>query len=209
MSGTPDDYQLLGSGPIRLVVAFPRPRLSVLSRETEVERSQRWVKALTGLPVQMAVLRLATGAAGTVQVIDVADPAAAPGFERFLSAAVAGSGQSAQEVEQAQAWRREEVERVAGARDLEPRGLPDAADPPARPADRNTSNRNPRTGKGNVSERGRAPSTDRKSRERQTNAFNTSGSEGKSPAPPRAVGAAALDAPPAKAPPIAEDGSLA
>jgi len=123
----PDDYRLVGTGPIRLVVAFPRPRLSVLSRETEAERGQRWVKALTELPVRRAVLRLATGRMGTVQVAEVADPGALPGFdvagfERFLSASVAGSGQSAKEVEQAQAWRREEAERVAGG----------AADPPPR-----------------------------------------------------------------------------
>ena len=115
----PEDYRLVGTGPIRLVVAFPRPRLSVLARETEAERGQRWVKALTELPVRRAVLRLATGQTGTVQVAEVADPGAlpgfdVPGFERFLSAAVAGSGQSAREVEQAQARRREEVERVAG-----------------------------------------------------------------------------------------------
>jgi len=120
-----EDYRLVGTGPVRLVVAFPRPRLSVLSRETEAERGQRWVKALTELPVRRAVLRLATGRTGTVQVAEVADPGAlpgfdVPGFERFLSASVAGSGQSAREVEQAQAWRREEVERVAGGVSLVP-----------------------------------------------------------------------------------------
>ncbi len=118
----PDDYQLIGNGPIRLVVAFPRPRLSVLARETEAERGQRWVKALTELPVRRAVLRLASGRAGTVQVAEVADSGSVPGFERFLSAAIAGSGQSAKEVEQAQSWRREEAERVAGG----------AAEPPTR-----------------------------------------------------------------------------
>ena len=35
-----------------------------------------------------------------------------PGFERFLSAAVAGGGQSAREVSEDQEWRREEVERL-------------------------------------------------------------------------------------------------
>ena len=109
----PDDYWLLETGPIRLVVSFPRPRLSVLSRETEMERGQSWLKTLTELPVRRAVLRLASGQAGTVQVMEVADPIAPPGFERFLSAAVAGSGQSAREVEQAQGWRRDEVERIA------------------------------------------------------------------------------------------------
>ena len=99
---------------MRLVVAFPRPRLSVLSKETEAERGQRWIKALTELPVRRAVLRLATGEIGTVQVTEVTDPGVQAGFDRFLSATVAGSGQSAREVEQAQAWRREEAERVAG-----------------------------------------------------------------------------------------------
>ena len=112
----PDDYWLLGTGPIRLIISFPRPRLSVLSRETETERGQGWLKTLTELPVRRAVLRLASGKAGTVQVMEVTDPIAPAGFERFLSAAVAGSGQSAREVEQAQACRREEVENVAGGR---------------------------------------------------------------------------------------------
>ena len=116
----PEDYRLVGTGPVRLVVAFPRPRLSVLARETEAERGQRWVKALTDLPVRRAVFRLAADRTGTVEVAEVADPGAPPGFERFLSAAVAASGQSAKEVEQAQAWRREEVERVAGGRAQEP-----------------------------------------------------------------------------------------
>ncbi len=109
-----EDYYLSGTGPVRLVVNFPRPRLSVLSRETEAERSQGWIKTLTELPVQRAVLRLSSGQIGEVQVMNVADPMAPGGFERFLSAAVAGSGQSAREVGQAQIWRREEVEQVAG-----------------------------------------------------------------------------------------------
>jgi hypothetical protein len=208
---TPDCYQLIGTGPIRLVVAFPRPRLSVLSRETETERSQRWVKALTGLPVRRAVLRLATGLAGTVQVTDIADPGATPGFnlagfERFLSAAIAGSGQSAKEVEQAQAWRREEAERVAGGQDPEPRGLPNAGDPPAGPAGRSVASNK---GQSSRQSQRRCPSSDRMTRERQPNGFNTSGREGKSPDPPPAMGSAAVNTPPAQAPPTAEDGSLA
>lgn len=110
----PDDYRLSGAGPVRLTVSFPRPRLSVLSRETETERGQRWLKALSELPVRRAVLRLAAGPAGTVQVAEVADPVPPAGFERFLSSAVAGGGQSAREVEEAQVWRKEQVERIAG-----------------------------------------------------------------------------------------------
>lgn len=115
---TSEDYWLSGTGPIRLVVSFPRPRLSVLSRETETERGQRWLKTLAELPVRRAVLRLAAGKAGTVQVMEVASPIAPAGFERFLSVAVAGSGQSAREVEQAQVWRRDEMERIADGRGL-------------------------------------------------------------------------------------------
>ena len=110
---SPRDYGLSGSGPVRLIVSFPRPRLSVLSRETEAERERRWIKTLGELPVRHAVLRLASGEARTVQVLPVADSVPAAGFERFLSAAVAASGQSAREVEQVQTWRRETAEQVA------------------------------------------------------------------------------------------------
>lgn len=109
----PDEYRLEGSAPMRLVVTFPRPRLSILSRETEPERERLWCRTLTQLPVRQAVLRVASGPAGTVQVMEVTDPTSLPGFERYLSAAVAGNGQSASEIEQALAWRRDEVERVA------------------------------------------------------------------------------------------------
>lgn len=114
----PGDYRLEGRAPARLVVSFARPRLSVVARETEGERGQRWLRTLSELPVRRAVIRLASGQAGTVQVVEVADPSPAPGFERFLSAAVAGSGQSAREVEEALEWRRDGVERVAGGRPL-------------------------------------------------------------------------------------------
>ena len=69
--------------------------------------------------MRQAVLRLAGGGfgagiePGVVRVVDVADPSSQPGFEKFVSAAVAGSGQSAKEIEETQAWRREEVEAVA------------------------------------------------------------------------------------------------
>ena len=109
----PEDYRLLGSGPVRLVVRFPRPRLSVLSRETEAERERHWIRTLGELPVRQAVVRMASGEVGTVQVLAVADPVPPPGFERFLSAAIAASGQSAREVEQAQVFWRGAVEQVA------------------------------------------------------------------------------------------------
>lgn len=110
---SPGDYDLTGFGPVRLTVYFPRPRLSVILRETEAERERKWIRTLGELPVRQAVLRLASGEAKVIQVLAVADPVPAAGFERFLSAAVAARGQSAREVEQAQTWRRETAERVA------------------------------------------------------------------------------------------------
>ena len=116
----PDEYWVSGPAPVRLVVSFPRPRLSVVSRETEAERQQGWTRTLMDLPPRQAVLRLAGGAPGVlgepgaVQVVEVGDPPAPAGFEKFVSAAVAGSGQSAREIEEAQSWRKDQVERVAG-----------------------------------------------------------------------------------------------
>ena len=131
----PEEYVLKGSGPVRLVVSFPRPRLSVVSRETQGEREGAWVKTLTELPVQRAVLRLASGAVGAIQVTEVRDAVAPAGFERFVSAAVAGSGQSAREVERTQAERREAVARIAGrpeAEKTEPAGQRQVALPKPR-----------------------------------------------------------------------------
>jgi len=200
----PGDYRLVGAGPVRLVVAFPRPRLSVLARETEAERGQRWVKALTELPVRGAVLWLATGRTGTVQVAEVADPGAlpgfdVPGFERFLSASVAGSGQSAREVAQAQAWRREEVEHIAGGSGPDRRsvGAPSAdSTVPVRPIP-------PKEGSW-----GRAASTTRQS---ERSGAHEPGS-GRLPAP-LAAGTAGhgmkVATGPTAGPTVAEDGSLA
>ena len=101
---------------MRLAVCFPRPRLSVISSETESERERAWTRELTGLPVRRAALRLAGGPAGGRGGGRGAGPVPpAAGFERFLSAAVAGGGQSAREVSEAQEWRRDGVERLAMA----------------------------------------------------------------------------------------------
>ncbi len=109
----PEEYRVTGPAPVRLTVSFPRPRLSVVSRETEGERQQAWTRTLMELPVRQAVLRLAGDTPGVVKVVAVADPTSQPGFEKFVSAAVAGGGQSANEVEETLAWRRAEVEAVA------------------------------------------------------------------------------------------------
>lgn len=108
-----ETYHVAGPSPVRLVVTFPKPKLSVVARLSEGERQQRWQKVLMELPVRQAVLRLASGKPGVVRVAEVTDPASVPGFEKFVSAAVAGSGQSAKEIEEVLAWRREGVERVA------------------------------------------------------------------------------------------------
>ena len=151
---SPEDCRLEGRAPVRLVVSFPRPRLSVVARETEAERGQRWLRALSELPVRRAVLRLATGQAGPVQVVEVADPAPTPGFERFVSATVAASGQSAREVEEALSWRRDEVERVAGG---DSASLPSAESKPLEGTTSNGGRRTRPTDTWNQPERERVP----------------------------------------------------
>ena len=81
---------------------------------TEAVREREWTRTLTALPVGRAVVRLAGDSPAVVRICDVPDPRPAPGFEVFLSAAVARSGQSLREVEDARRWRRSEAERVAG-----------------------------------------------------------------------------------------------
>ena len=115
---TPVQFRLKGPAPVRLIVSFPRPRLSVLSRESEGERQQAWAKRLMELPAQQAAVRLAGGTPGVVQIVEVRDPVGAAGLERVLSAAVAGSGQSARELKETLDWRRDQVERVAMGQDL-------------------------------------------------------------------------------------------
>lgn len=108
-----DEYEVRGPAPLRLVISFPKPRLSVVSKVTEAERERLWVRMLTGLPVRRAALRLAGGKPCTMEAISVADAALGAGAEMLLSGAVARSGQSAREVEEAVRWRQEQVERVA------------------------------------------------------------------------------------------------
>ena len=109
---SPDAYEVRGPAPVRLTVSFPKPRLSIVSKVTEAERERRWVRHLTGLPVRRAALRLAGGMPGIAEMVSVPDPLTDSGSEHLLSAAVAVSGQSAREVEEAVRWRQEQVERV-------------------------------------------------------------------------------------------------
>lgn len=117
-----EEYRLCGPAPIRLIVSFPRPRLSLVSRQSESERQQGWTRTLMELPTRQAVLRLSGGGPGqmtepgVIRVVEVPDAGAQGGFEKFISAAIAGSGQSAKEIEETQGWRRDQVERVAGGK---------------------------------------------------------------------------------------------
>jgi len=108
-----DEYEVRGPAPLRLVISFPKPRLSVVSKVTEAERERLWVRTLTGLPVRRAALRLAGGKPCVMDAVSVADVALGAGAETLLSGAVARSGQSAREVEESVCWRQEQVERVA------------------------------------------------------------------------------------------------
>lgn len=116
----PGDFEVQGPAPVRLLVSFPRPKVSVISRASESERQQGWLKTLQDLPRRQAVLRLAAGEPGVMEVVAVNDAQSPAGMERFVSAAVARGGQTAREVEEAQEWRRNAVEQVAGGATWEP-----------------------------------------------------------------------------------------
>lgn len=110
----PNEYAIEGPFPVRLVVAFPRPKASVVSRTGESERQQQWTKTLQGLAVRQAVLKLASQEPGVIQVAAVPDPQEPPGLARFLSEAMAVNGQTDKDLEEALLWRRQQVEDVAG-----------------------------------------------------------------------------------------------
>ena len=122
----PDEYEVRGPAPLRLVLSFPKPRLSVVSKVTEAERERLWVRTLTGLPVRRAALRLAGGRPCVMEAVSVADVTVGAGAETLLSGAVARSGQPKREVEETVRWRQEQVERVATGKS-EPREANDKA----------------------------------------------------------------------------------
>jgi len=107
-----EDYEVIGPSPVKLVIHFLRPRLSVTGRETEAERGQGWLRTLMELPVQHAVLRGASGQTGIAKIAAVSDPVMSARFYEF-QARVVRSGQSASEVEATLEWRKREIERLA------------------------------------------------------------------------------------------------
>lgn len=107
-----EEYEVTGPSPVKLVIHFLRPRLSVTERETEAERGQGWLRTLMELPVQHAVLRGALGQTGIAKIAAVSDPAFSTSFYQF-QAKVAGMGQAASEVEATLEWRKHEIERLA------------------------------------------------------------------------------------------------
>ncbi|WP_395137903.1 type IV secretory system conjugative DNA transfer family protein [Armatimonas sp.] len=105
-------YRVAGSAPLRLAVLFPKPKLSVVTRITESERRDRWVRLLMELPTARAVVVLAPEAPVITQVVKVPDPATPAGFERFLSEALVSSGQTVPDLERIYQARRSEVSRL-------------------------------------------------------------------------------------------------
>ena len=56
LSGLPgSDYHFTGPAPLRLVIRFPLPKLTVLDSKGEEERARDLARALTELPVQQAI----------------------------------------------------------------------------------------------------------------------------------------------------------
>ncbi|MBB6053964.1 type IV secretory system conjugative DNA transfer family protein [Armatimonas rosea] len=108
----PDQYRVSGFAPVRLAVFFPKSKLSVVTRVTESERRDRWTRRLMDLPTARAVVVLAPDAPVMTKVVDVPDPIASPGFERFLSGAMVSSGQTLPDLERVYEARRSEVARL-------------------------------------------------------------------------------------------------
>lgn len=110
----PEDYRFFGPTPVRVLVRFPRPRLSVVSKVGESERRERWTRTLMDLPVARAVVVLSPEAPVLTRVVAVPDPDTSPGFEKYLSVALVSGGQSVPEITETYEWRRLEVERLEG-----------------------------------------------------------------------------------------------
>lgn len=125
-----DDYspligwQITGPAPLAVTIRFARPKLSVLSKRTESERQQRWLRILMDIPPQQAVIWRAGATPPLVKVVPVPDPDMAS-LEEFTKT-VFLPFPDGKVVEQTDSWRYSEVERIA-------QGLPPVPVPTAVP----------------------------------------------------------------------------
>lgn len=110
LAGLPANaYHFTGPAPLRLVIRFPRPRVTVLDRKSEEERTRDLARVLMDLPVQEAVARTDTGTMAHLRIVSVPFPTYLPDAYDYLT-----GGQSEAEIAATNEERSEEIARLAG-----------------------------------------------------------------------------------------------
>lgn len=94
---------------LRLVVSFPKPKVTIVEEKGEAERTNDVVRTLLHMPTQEAIAATDGGGTWRLRVVDVPFPSALPSPDAFL-----GNGQSAERIRQTYALRRATVEAKAG-----------------------------------------------------------------------------------------------
>jgi hypothetical protein len=118
----PKDFWFTGPAPLKLVLAFPRPRLTGVERWTETDAGRAWTRCLMDLPVQHAVVRVASQAPEVIKIADVPTPNPDRAqLARFLAESGALNGQSAAQIEAARHGRAASMARlIRGGPALDP-----------------------------------------------------------------------------------------
>jgi hypothetical protein len=121
LGGLPEsEWELTGPNPVGLTISFPRPVFSGLKHRSEHERELALVRLLQSLTPQQAVLRVAGGRPGLIQVCDVPDHGPDPRTQQFLQAAARANGHSSAEVVACLRRRREQVDGATRSAPIEP-----------------------------------------------------------------------------------------
>lgn len=100
VKGLSSSSYLVGPTPVQIVLRFPRPTFTIVSRLNESEKRDRWTRLLMDLPKQHAVVVLSPEKPAVIKVVSVADPSASAGLSRFMSTALVANGQSLKETEE-------------------------------------------------------------------------------------------------------------
>lgn len=111
---SPTALHIIGPTPLRLVVSFPRQKITAIERSSESEQAREWGRILLGLPVQTCAVRLAGAPSRVVRVVDVPTPPATAQQTAFVRAALAANCQSPTAIREGLVWRVREVARLSG-----------------------------------------------------------------------------------------------
>uniref|UniRef100_UPI003751A434 hypothetical protein n=1 Tax=Armatimonas sp. TaxID=1872638 RepID=UPI003751A434 len=110
IKGLSSSSYMVGPAPVQLVVRFPRPTFSIVSRLSESEKRDRWTRLLMDLPKQHAVVVLSPEHPAVIKVVPVAEPAASQGLSRFMSTALVANGQTLAEIDEVYNTRRARIQ---------------------------------------------------------------------------------------------------